>query len=88
LLGLIRFSNQGRPGAIAAQAKANAFAKPLAPILIEMQDRGMSLRQMAETLTNRGILAPQGGPWRAVSLRRVIARVNQAAGPEAPWKRV
>jgi hypothetical protein len=68
-------SSRTRRATIANQAKADDFARGLAPILSEMQDQGMSLRSMAASLTHRGITARFGGVWSASSVKRVIARV-------------
>ena len=64
----------GRLGGAATRVKADAFASRLAPTVIEMQRRGMSLHQMATELTAKNILTPGGGTWTATSVRRVFAR--------------
>jgi DNA invertase Pin-like site-specific DNA recombinase len=42
-------------------ARSDAFAASLQPIIREMQDRGMSLRQVAAELAAQGIETPCGG---------------------------
>ena len=59
---------------VARRAKADQFAARLAPVLHEMSQRNISLRQMAEELTRRGVLTAQGGVWTATAVRRVLAR--------------
>jgi DNA invertase Pin-like site-specific DNA recombinase len=65
----------GRLGVAAKRDKANAFAARVAPTLAEMQQRGLSLHQMASDLTARSILTPRGGAWTATAVRRALARV-------------
>jgi hypothetical protein len=67
--------SQGRNGTAANQARAEALAERLAPILAEMRGQGLSLRQMAANLTDRGIPARHGGAWAASSIRRILARL-------------
>jgi DNA invertase Pin-like site-specific DNA recombinase len=62
-------------GAAARRAKADAFAARVRPVLSELQAQGASLHQMAASLTERGIMTPQGGAWTATAVRRVLARV-------------
>jgi hypothetical protein len=46
-------------------ARSDAFAASVQPIIQEMQDQGMSLRQVAAELTARGIETQLGGQWTA-----------------------
>jgi DNA invertase Pin-like site-specific DNA recombinase len=63
-------------GMAANQARADAFAGRLAPTLVGMRQRGLSLHQMAAELSSNGILTPAGGcSWTATAVRRVLARL-------------
>jgi DNA invertase Pin-like site-specific DNA recombinase len=66
-------------GRAAIQKAAQARASELAPMIREMQDRGLSLRQMAAELIKNGVQTPRGGVWSADAVRRVIARTGQAS---------
>jgi DNA invertase Pin-like site-specific DNA recombinase len=61
-------------GANARRVEADEFAARVLPLLADMRGQGASLRQMAATLTQRGIMTPQGGAWTATAVRRVLAR--------------
>ena len=56
--------------------KAATFAARVAPTLAAMQQRGLSLNQMAAELTAKGIMTPQGGTWTATAVRRTLERQN------------
>jgi DNA invertase Pin-like site-specific DNA recombinase len=62
---------------LAAANKAEAIerAKALAPILSEFS--GMSARQVAAGLNERGIATPTGAPWSAKTVLRVRERIGQ-----------
>jgi DNA invertase Pin-like site-specific DNA recombinase len=64
---------KGAAGSLAArQAKAQARAADLKPILEEIRASGAtSLRTIAAELNSRGIPAPRGGAWTATSVMRV-----------------
>lgn len=58
------------------QARANARAADLAPIIRELQAAGKtSLRAIAEGLNDAGILTPRNGQWSAVQVQRVLERL-------------
>lgn len=64
----------------ARAAQASQRAQDLAPILAEIQAEGApSLRGIASALNARGIPAPRRGVWSAVQVKRVLARLNEAA---------
>jgi DNA invertase Pin-like site-specific DNA recombinase len=67
-----------RKGAAANAAAADAFAASLAPVLHEMQRRGLSLRAMVEELNARRVQTARGGDWHVTSLRSVLARLPTA----------
>jgi DNA invertase Pin-like site-specific DNA recombinase len=57
------------------QAKADARATDLAPVIAELQAAGCeSLRAIAAGLNARGIPTARGGNWSAVQVQRVIER--------------
>lgn len=72
----------GRLGAEANRRQAQAFAAKLAPLMAEMQGRGLSLRQMAAELTAQGIQTARGGAWTAAAVRAVLLRLTGAAGTQ------
>lgn len=65
----------GALGAAAQRERADAFAKGVAPIVRQMQGEGLSLRQAASRLTEKGIRTPRDGAWTAAAVRNVLARV-------------
>ena len=55
----------------AAEGKAQVL-----PVIVEIQGQGIStLRAIAAELNAREIDAPRGGPWSAVQVHRVLARL-------------
>src|SRR3712207_5135201 len=61
-------------GAQAMRAKADAFAAGVAPMLRQMRGEGLSLRQVAARLAEKGVKTPRGGVWTAAAVRNVLAR--------------
>ena len=60
-------------------AKAERRAADLAPILLDMQQRGLSLGAMAKELTGRGIPTARGNAtWAPMTVKRVLARLEAA----------
>jgi DNA invertase Pin-like site-specific DNA recombinase len=68
----------GQLGAEANKRQAKAFAAKLAPVMAEMQSRGLTLHQMAAELTEQGIRTPRGGQWSACSVCNVLLRLAPA----------
>jgi DNA invertase Pin-like site-specific DNA recombinase len=64
-------------GAAAVQARANARAADLAPIIAELQASGAtSLRAIAAGLNERGVSTPRGtGEWQANTVKQLLARL-------------
>lgn len=60
---------------IERQAEAMNRAEQLRPILVELA--GLSLRAAAKALNDRGIMAPTGKPWSAVTMARVRERLAE-----------
>jgi DNA invertase Pin-like site-specific DNA recombinase len=69
----------GQLGAEANKKQADAFAATLAPVITDMQGRGLSLRQVAAELTAQGIRTPRGGQWSACAVRNVLLRLAPAS---------
>lgn len=65
----------GTLGVEAVRKSADAFAAGVAPMLRQMQGEGLSLRQMAARLADKGIKTPRGGAWTAAAVRNALARV-------------
>jgi DNA invertase Pin-like site-specific DNA recombinase len=59
----------------ARSKKAATFAADVRPMVIEMRDEGLSLRQAAARLTEMGVLTPRGGVWTASGAKRVLDSV-------------
>jgi DNA invertase Pin-like site-specific DNA recombinase len=60
--------------AAARVAKADRHAAGVQPIIREYQAQGMSLRAVAQALTEREIETPRGGAWTADAVRRAMMR--------------
>jgi DNA invertase Pin-like site-specific DNA recombinase len=73
----VTFSAKVRAMGVAAQqARADARAADLAPILKELQEAGKtSLGQLAAGLNEAGVPTPRGGEWTATQVQRVLARL-------------
>jgi DNA invertase Pin-like site-specific DNA recombinase len=62
-------------GAAANKAAADSFAVSLAPVLHDLQRRGLSLRAMVAELNTRRVQTARGGEWHVTSLRSVLSRL-------------
>jgi DNA invertase Pin-like site-specific DNA recombinase len=75
-----RGTRLGRNGADrlapAYRAEAIERARQLAPVLAELKGAGLSARQMAEQLRERGIPTPTGARWHAQTIIRMIDRAG------------
>jgi DNA invertase Pin-like site-specific DNA recombinase len=65
----------GKLGAEAQRAEAEAFAGRVGPMVKVMRDEGKSLRQIAAKMQERRVLTQRGGKWSAANVRNVLARV-------------
>lgn len=65
----------GGLGTEALRRSANAFAAGVAPMLRQMQGEGLSLRQMAAQLAQKGVKTPRGGTWTATAVRNALGRI-------------
>ena len=52
--------------------KTASFAADVSPIVREMREQGLSLRQIAAKLTADGIRTPRGGNWTATAVTRLL----------------
>ena len=57
------------------QAQANEHAAKIAKIALPLRDAGKSLAEIAATLTEQSIPAPQGGEWSKMAVKRMLDRV-------------
>lgn len=76
-LGTPENLQNGAAGRVAAQAartrKAAQRARDLLPVIAQLRQSGaLSLGQIADGLTTRGIPAARGGKWSAVQVSRVL----------------
>jgi DNA invertase Pin-like site-specific DNA recombinase len=74
----------GKHGAVlAVQRKAEAMERvePLRPTLLEMKERGLSMRKMIAELNDKGIASPAGGQWHLANLDRALRRIQEDAVP-------
>jgi DNA invertase Pin-like site-specific DNA recombinase len=64
----------------ANKAAAIARAEAMAPILIDMQGRGLSAKAMAMELNERKVATANGAKWHAQTVIRTLRRIqpNQA----------
>ncbi len=62
-------------GAAANKAAADSFAVSLAPVLHDMQRRGLSLRAIVAELNARRGQTARGGDWHVTSVRSVLGRL-------------
>ena len=70
----------GRLGAIANKAKADAFAADVGPMVLGMHERGLSLRQIVAELVRDGVVTARGGQWTAAAVRSVLVRTMPQGG--------
>jgi DNA invertase Pin-like site-specific DNA recombinase len=61
-------------GLKARQDRAHAFAASVGPIARELRDSGLSLRQVAAALAERGVRTSQDGAWTAAAVRNLLNR--------------
>ena len=67
-------------GREAQQREAQRFAEAIGGRVLDMQRRGLSLRQTAVELTEAGIRTRRGGAWSAETVRDVLRRVGPERG--------
>jgi hypothetical protein len=61
-------------GNAAVVANADVFAKGVLTIARPMRDGGASLREIAETLTQRRIKTARGSKWNAMTVKNILDR--------------
>jgi DNA invertase Pin-like site-specific DNA recombinase len=60
------------------RAEAQARAKKLAPLVRELQGRGLSMRAIAAELRKRKVPTPKGGTWHPELVTRIVRRIEAA----------
>jgi DNA invertase Pin-like site-specific DNA recombinase len=63
-----------RKGVEAVQAAADAFARQVAPMVLEAREAGATLQQIADRLTVDGVKTARGGKWTAMAVKNVLER--------------
>jgi DNA invertase Pin-like site-specific DNA recombinase len=63
-------------GAAARRRQAEMRALDLTPLVRAMQAEGLSLRQMADRLTEQGIRTARGGKWAGTTVRNLLLRAG------------
>jgi DNA invertase Pin-like site-specific DNA recombinase len=63
-------------GSAALTRASDEFAAAVGPIITELRQAGMSLRQIVAELDKRNIRTMRGGAWTAASVRNVLRRVG------------
>lgn len=74
-----RGTQLGKNGVKLALANKLAAVQRMAPIsgeLTALANSGLSLREIARTLNDKGIVTPNGGQWFASTVSRAIARLE------------
>lgn len=70
-------SIKGREAARRAiQATADAAYADLAPMVAELRERGLSLREIADVLNADGHTTRRGKPWNPMQVGRVLERAG------------
>jgi len=67
----------GKNGAILARQNieaANSFASGVKDILVDLRDSGMSYREIAADMNDRGILSYTGGKWHGETVKQAYLR--------------
>jgi hypothetical protein len=70
-------------GRAALSQASNDFARCVGPVVAELRQAGMSLRQIAAELHHRRIRTIRGGKWTAMRVRSVLLRGAPAAAQPA-----
>lgn len=65
-----------RLGVAARKKAADAFAAQVGPMVREMRDAGLSLRQIAAKLAEQDVRTPRNATWTASSVQAVLARTG------------
>ena len=68
----------GAKGVQARQERARAYAVEVRPVILEMRDRGLSLRECVVELKARGVKTSRGGVWTAGLVHRLLASSSQS----------
>ncbi len=60
----------------ARREKADAFARDVGPVILEIRAGGAGLRATARILNERGVPTPAGAQWTPVQVKRVLRRLE------------
>ncbi len=81
---LRRTGDEGAALRKAVADNADAFARDLAPVIAAIRIEGViSLREIAATLNERGMLTRRGGRWQVSNVRNLLARLARSASPHS-----
>lgn len=73
---LLRAGRGNGAGVVAVQAKADAYAHDLRPVIASLQAEGVtSLGALAEALNGSNIKTPRGGLWHKTSVKNLLERL-------------
>jgi DNA invertase Pin-like site-specific DNA recombinase len=72
----IKLGQTGQALANRHKKAAESFALLMAPTIIELQNKGLSVRKIADRLNLDKIPAYSGGTWHATTVQRLIKRIN------------
>jgi DNA invertase Pin-like site-specific DNA recombinase len=61
------------------RAEAKVRAQQIAPVIRELQQRGLSMRAIAAELHKRKVATPRGGTWHPQTVTRIVSRLEGAA---------
>jgi DNA invertase Pin-like site-specific DNA recombinase len=75
----VKLGATGMHLAVKHRKEAKERAKRLAPVLHDMQQRGLSMRAMAAELTKHKIPTPRGGTWHPQLVSRIVQRLAKSA---------
>lgn len=67
-------------GRFARTRRADLFAAEVGPEVEKLRSTGASLREIARTMSERGIRTPGGGAWTGAAVRSLLARHDRLRG--------
>ena len=77
----VRLGATGIERAARYKAEATARAMELAPLIRELQQRGLTLAAIAAELAERKVPTPRGGVWHPQLVKRIVQRLGNEARP-------
>jgi len=74
----VKLGRQGKVLARVNAAKAKTQARDLKPVITEIRKAGRdSVREIMAELNTRGIQTSRGGPWRPMTVSRLLERIDR-----------